>query len=227
MLGGDLDRQTYDNEPPRELPGGSSRPSKRVDLERFGRILRRQELNVLFLRRSCGETDVAAPMLEESDLGLVVQMANENDPDGNPVVRKHAVDALGRFRDVEATEALWRIFSSESEVEAVRGQAALALARSTPSVTPALLHGYLQHASPMIRQYVAIALERVGNELSLSALGDALEREEDSGVRVRSIAAMNSIARRLNVRVREYPLPERPTEPLQPEQESPEDERTR
>jgi hypothetical protein len=43
---------------------------------------------------------------------------------------------------------------------------------------------------------------------------------------VRSIAAMHSIARRLNVRVREYALPERPGEPLQPERELPGDERT-
>ncbi len=214
-----LDRRTYDNEPPQELPGGNRRPSKRVDLERLERIRRRQELNALFLRRSCGQPDAVPPRLDEADLGLVVQMAEEKDPNGNPLVRKHAVDALGRFRDIEATEALWRIFSSESEVETVRGQAALALARSAPNVAPALLNGYLRHASPMIRQYVAIALERVGNELSLSALADELEREEDPGVRVRSVAATHAIAHRLGARIPDYALPERPTEPLQPDLE--------
>jgi HEAT repeat protein len=185
----------YNNEPPPTIPSGTQRPSKRVDLQRFDAIRRRQELNALLTRCTCGDSEAVVQDFEPGDLPILLQIAHERDPNGNPAIRKHAVRALGQFRTLEVMEVLWRITSDDLESEAVRGQALLALAHVTPSLAPSLLKEYLDDESALIRQVAVSALTEGGDQSSVKLVTELLEREQDIGVRQRAPMAVQSIGK--------------------------------
>lgn len=220
MADSKLIEEFRNNEPPPAIPGGARRPSKRVDLQKYDAIRRRQEINVMLLQRACGRDEVPELSFEQEDLGLLMQIARERDPNGNPAIRKHAIRALGIYRNLEAAELLWDIASSEMEHETIRGRALMALAQATPTVAPALVQSYLDNESALIRQAAVNALAEVGNELSLKAVIELLEREEDPGIRQRAAIAVQSIGKRLGVRVPEVKVTERPKEPRSPESDA-------
>jgi HEAT repeat protein len=185
----------YNNEPRPMPPGGTQRSSQRVDLQRFNAIRRRQELNALLTRRTCGVSEAFVQDFEPGDLPLLLQIVQERDPNGNPAIRKHAVRALGEFRNVEVLEVLWTIASEDLEPEGIRGQALLALAYVSPRMAPGLLQGYLDDESPLIRQAAVSALTEVGDQSALNLVTELLERERDISVRQRADMAVQSIGK--------------------------------
>jgi HEAT repeat protein len=209
--------EIYDNEPAPIVP---RRSSDRIDLKRFEAIARRQELNAALLRRTCGVHDAAPQEIELRDLNLLRLMAGERDPNANPTIRKHAIHALGQFKDLQAIELLWEIASSDLEAEAVRGHALLALARVSRKMAPGLLRWHLEDESPLIRQATVNALVETADEAVIGLLADLLERDSDAGVRQRAAAAIQSLAKQLNARAPRVRAPRRPRRPRAPARET-------
>lgn len=214
-----LIEEFHNNEPQPDVSGGPQRPSKWVDLQRFDAIRRRQELNTVLLQRACGEAELSPPVFEPEDVALLLQIARERDPNGNPAIRKHAIGAMGQFRNLEAMDLLWEIASSTMEHEAIRGQALTSLARVAPRMAPALLERYLDDESALIRQATVNALAEIGGEFALRLLSELLEREQDIGVQQRASIAVQSIGKQLRVGIPRVKVFKRPKRPLAPESE--------
>lgn len=192
--------QISNNEPARAIAGGLRRVSKRVDLERFELIRRRQELNAQLLERGCAFDDRPMVEVRPADLGLLLQIAREHDPNANPIVRKEAVLALGQLKSLEAAEALWQIASSETEHESLRGQALVSLVHVAPSMAPTLLQTQLHAKSPLVRQSAVNAIAEMGDRAGLEVLAALLKREKDRGVRQRATAAIHTLRTHLGLR---------------------------
>ena len=207
------------NEPAPDIPGGNQRPSKRISLERFDAIRRRQELNSMFLQRACGQADLSPLVFKPEDLNILLQIARERDPNGNPAIRKHAIQALGQFRDLETMEILWEIAASPMEHEAIRGQALKSLNRMAPRIAPLLLQTQLGNASALIRLATVNALAENEDAFTLQLLTRLLRREKDMGVRERAFLVAQSIGKQLRVRVPKPKLPKRPKTPRTPKSE--------
>jgi HEAT repeats len=209
----------YYNEPPPTIPGGNQRPSKRVDLGEYQAIQRRQELNAILLLRTCGREKALDRPLKSEDLPLLSQISRERNPNGNPAIRKHAINALAEFRDIGASELLWEIASSDMEAETIRGHALVAFARSTPRMAPVVLQRFLYDKSALIRQATVKGLAEVGSEFTLALLLQMLAKEKDIGVRQRAAVAVESLGKRLGVKVPKAKLRERPKKSLRPTSE--------
>jgi len=95
------------------------------------------------------------------------------------------------------------------EHEAIRGQALVALTRVAPRIAPVLLQTHLDDASAFIRLATVNALAETGGEFTLRLLTELLKREQDIGVRQRASLVVQSIGKRLRVRVPETKVPKR------------------
>ena len=211
--------QFYYNEPPPTIPGGTQRPSKRVDLGGYQAIQRRQELNAILLLRTCGRETAQDRAFKSEDLPLLLQISRERNPNGNPAIRKHAIDALAEFRDIGASELLSEIASSDMEAENIRGHALVAFARSTPGIATLLLQKFLYDKSAVIRQAAAKGLAAIGNEFALGLLVQMLAKEKNIGVQQRTAVAVESLGKRLGAKVPKAKLRERPKKPRRPASE--------
>jgi hypothetical protein len=166
------------NEPTADIQGGDSRSSKLVDLERFDAIKRRQMINTKLLLRACGEPQIeSAPTFENKDLELLVQIAREHDPNGNPIIRKHAVNALGQFSQLPALETLLEISTNDTEDESIRVQALISSAKISPQTAQILLPRHLKDRSSLVRQAAAYVLGRIGKASAKDVLTIMIKQE--------------------------------------------------
>jgi hypothetical protein len=207
------------DEPPPPIPGGTYRPSQRVDLQGFDAIRRRQELNRLLRTRTCDDAEPIAQELRPGDLDLLLQIARERDPNANPAIRERAIETLAEFRNLEAAELLAEIASSAIEHEAVRSQALLSMARTAPRLATGMLQQRLGDSSPLVREAAVIALAEIGGVASLGILTDQLERERDSGVRQRAAQAIQALGGQPRGRARTDGTGRRPRKPQIPDSE--------
>jgi len=215
----ELDDGFFLNEPTPEILGGNQRPSKRISMERFAAIRRRQELNSIFLQRACGQAELIPMVFKPEDLSILLQMARERDPNGNAAIRKHAVQALAQFRDLDTLELLWEIATSPLEHESIRGQALTSLNRITPGIAPLLLQTQLDNSSALIRLATVNALAGNEDAFTLQLLTKLMKREKDRGVRERAYLVAQSIGKHLGVRIPKLKLPKRPKTPRAPQSE--------
>jgi len=206
-------REFRNNEPSPRIRGGTERPSKRVDLQRFPAIQRRQELNSILLQRSCGIERTPSRIFEQEDVKLLLQIARERDPNENSAIRKQAIHALGQFKDLAVAELMWDIVLSDMEAEELQVNALTALAQITPTIARTLLHTLLSHESAVIRQSVVYTLAAIGNNTTLNLLTALLKRERNVGVREHTITTIRLIGERLGVSV----SPPREPQPSQEE----------
>lgn len=215
----ELAEESRNNEPAPRITGGPNRPSRRVDLARFRLVQLRQELNAQLLERSCGQNEAPTALYGSEDLSLLMQIAREHDANGNPAIRGRAIHTLGQYGPVTA-ELLWQIASSESEHEATKGQAFNALAHAAPHIAAALLPTCLSDKSALIRQEVVNALAETGERSAIELLQELLRREQDTGVRQRTMMAIQSLSKQLNLPVAEVKASRTLRKPHRPESES-------
>jgi hypothetical protein len=202
MADPDIIKEIRNNEPPQEIRGGIRRASKQVDLRQFPAIQRRQELNSMLLQYSCGTGEATSPSLvfRREDLNLLLQIARERDPNGNPYIRKQAIYALGQFRDLVTAELLWNVASSDLESGELREQALLTLAQVTPALARSLLQTYLTDESPRMRQAAVRALTSIGDTTTLNLLKALLKREQNVNVREYMNVAIGLLSEQAGIR---------------------------
>jgi HEAT repeat protein len=190
------------NEPPVEIRGGSTRQSVYVSLDGLEAVQRRQRINAALLSASCAVDHPEPPRFEIEDLGMLAQIARERNGNGNPLLRKQAVLALGQFRSLGAAETLWELASDETEHESVRVQAATALAAAAPRLAAGLQLQLLNASSALVRGEAARALAETGRLSALDTLRERYTTEEDVSAKQHIGAAMKAIGARYGVRVK-------------------------
>ncbi len=191
----------YNNEPSPEIEKGSTRPSKLVDLQNFESIRRRQALNGMVLRRICGESVEGTQTFSQEDRNILIQMALERDPNGNVAIRKHAIDALGQYKDLKVAESLLDISSSDVENEIVKSHALMSLAETSPTIATSILSYHISDKSPLVRQTVVNIIGRIGDESAIDALDRLLQSERDAAVLHRASTAIQSAEKRLGIKI--------------------------
>jgi hypothetical protein len=201
--------QIKNNEPAPVIVGGATRPSLRVNLSQYKIIKRRQELNASLLQASCAVGAPPPPVFKIGDLGLLLQIARENDPNGNPLIRKQAVRALGHLQSLEAVEFLWGLASNEAEHESIRIQAISSMAQAAPNLAASLLQTCLVDPLPLIRGAAAKALAGIGDLQALDHMKEIYRQEQDSGVKHCMEAAASTIASRFRVKLTGFKLTKR------------------
>ena len=190
------------NEPYSEMEGGDRRPSKLVDLQNFNSIRRRQALNSVLLRRACGnESEEGIHTFNQEDRDILVQMALERDPNGNVAIRKHAVNALGQYRELKVAESLLHISTSDIEDETIRSHALVSLAHVSPKMTRSILSHYITDRSPLVRQTLVNIISEIGDESALDLLGKISQKERDRAVIQRAFNAVQSVEKRLGITI--------------------------
>lgn len=168
--------QLRNNEPLQYINGGKSRPSKYVDLQKFDTIQRRQNLNEALLKRACGEPVTTPTHFEKEDLGILLQIIREHDPNANPMIRKHAIDALGQYHDLEVVEVLSEILSSDMEDEQARAHSLASIAKITPKVAQNLTPQYTNDKSSVVGQAAIYTLGEIGDESTIGILTELLKK---------------------------------------------------
>jgi HEAT repeat protein len=191
----------YNNEPAPIIKGGPKRLSRKVDLERFPAIRRRQELATELMKNTCATEPGPISKFMEKDLPVLMQIAQETGANVNPLLRKNAIRSLRQFKLIEVIELLLRISSSSSEHESIRGQALITLARISPLVTSNVIQSFLMDQPESIRQYAVTALEEIGDEKSLLILRNLIKKEHSRAIKSQAEASIRSVESRLGMQV--------------------------
>lgn len=166
-----------DNEPEYVISGSAKRASRKVDLEKFPAIKRRQKVTAILMNNSCGNEPSHTSRFAQEDLPVLMQIAQEAGPYTNPLLRKQAIRSLRQFREIQVIELLLRIGSSLVEHESMRGQALISLAHVSKTVTTNVIQSFLVD-QPSISEYIVTALREVGDENSLLILRNLLKKEK-------------------------------------------------
>jgi HEAT repeats len=191
----------HNNEPSPQIEKGDSRPSKLMNLQNFESIRRRQALNAVMLRRMCGESVGGVQTFSQEDRDILIQMTLERDSNGNIAIRKHAIDALGQYKDLKVAESLLDISSSDVEDEIVRSHALMSLAQTSPKIATSILSYHISDKSPLVRQTVANIIGKIGDRSAIDTLDRLLQNERDAAVLHRASTAIQSAEKRLGVAI--------------------------
>lgn len=129
-----------------EVPGGRTRASVLVDLERWPAVQRRRELNERLLAGTCGiDGDERRVRFDREDLELLLLVTRERFGGRSALLRHRAVQALGAIDDGAAVECLTDLALSPVEVDGIRITALGALG---PERARELLDELAEHPSP-------------------------------------------------------------------------------
>ena len=201
--------QIKNNEPAPVIPGGPTRLSTQVDLGKYKLIQRRQEINALLLEASCAVGSPLPPTFKLKDQELLLQIAHEHDPNGNPLIRKQAVQALGQMRSLEVVESLWGLVADREEHESIRIQAIASLGQVAPRLAGTLLETCLADPSPLIRGAAARGLAGSGDLGTLDRMREFYAAEEDLGVQQRLRESASIITGRFETRQAGFKAPKK------------------
>ncbi|MCS6799804.1 MAG: HEAT repeat domain-containing protein [Myxococcota bacterium] len=118
------------------------------------------------------------------------------DPAEAPWVRLRAVAAAGYFRTEDSRAFLRAVARDPAQPELVVREALLALARAFGAAAVADIGPFLEHPSTLVREAVAIALGRIGDERARGAARRRIGAEPDPTVREALERVARSPARR-------------------------------
>jgi hypothetical protein len=203
-----------------EKSGDLRRQSRRVNLDKFPEIRRRQDINMRLLEHTCANEVRQPPRFDATDLPLLLQIARERHTNINPLVRRGAIQALGAFQTLEVANALAELGSSADEHESVRAHALMVLSGMGPQVATAVLMHQLADRSAVVRQAAAKALAQTGDKVTAERLVQMATKDKTPAVRYAAAASVASIHARLGLAVPKLPVVKRPSKPRAPTTDS-------
>lgn len=122
------------NEPVKEIKGGTRRKSTIVDLKKYGRIVRRIELNQLLMLNCPDKAKEAIGSIKVSDHEILRVMAQETIISrNNPTTRRKAIHFLGHFPTRENINFLSDLVEFGDD-HYIRGEALTAVSKSNLSL---------------------------------------------------------------------------------------------
>lgn len=190
------------NEPVKPIPGGTRRESVEVDLKAYPQIQRRLRLNRLLLAHDPEVAEESLAELGEGDLPVLRRMAQETILSGNePMLRRNAISALGRFPNPENLNLLAQLARYGEDLY-VRGAALAALADTGISMVLPVLKEGLAARDPIEYQIAQQGLVRLGAVIGSGPIEELLVRERRGAVRSGVSAALNELAQEVPTRVR-------------------------
>jgi HEAT repeat protein len=152
------------NEPAKVIAGGAFRESTRVSPEALPAAVARRMVLDRMLASHCPPSD-SLDQIQATDEPILRLMVQETIVTGcNPVVRKHAIAALSRFRSSD-TINLVASLADQGEDEYVRSAAVHSLGNMTlASMAPIFVQG-LRDSSALVRNAAAQSLVRLRDSL--------------------------------------------------------------
>jgi HEAT repeat protein len=184
------------NEPVKPIPGGRKRESIRVDPKEFPAIERRLRLNRLLLIHDPEEVEERIAQIEEKDLPVLRQIAQESILSGNePTVRRNAIKVIGRFITPENLNLLTNL-ARFGEDPYVRGSALTSLAQSGIALAlPVLKEGLAAH-DPIEYRRAQLGLLHLGEKLGIKRINELQVRERRKKVLMRLKAIVHELKRK-------------------------------
>jgi HEAT repeat protein len=201
---------------PPQRSGDLRRPSRRVSLDKYPAIKRRQDINTRLLSHTCANEERVAIRFAAEDVPVLLQIAQERSANTNPLLRRGAIAALGGFQTLEVANALAALGSAPDEHEGVRAHALTVLADMSPQVATAVLMHQINDKSALVRQAAVKGLARTGDKAVAERLAGLVSKDKSAGVKQAAAAAVAAIHTRLGLAVPKLPAVKRPSKPQAP-----------
>jgi HEAT repeat protein len=183
------------NEPPKYVPGGAQRVSRRVTPTDYPNVQRRLRLNRLLLMHDPEVAEENLAQIEEEDLPVLRRMAQESILSGNtPVLRRNAIAALSRFPTVENLNLLTEL-AQYGEDSYVRGASLTALANTNLAMALPLLKEGLAGRDLVEYRRAQEGLLRLAAEFGTGSIEDLMVRERRKTVRRRLTVVLDELSR--------------------------------
>jgi hypothetical protein len=120
-------------EPPQpEVPGGRRRASRRVDLDKYPAVARRQSINVRLMSGLCGHDTEPRAYFAAADAAMLAIIAGERFDAAHIALRRQALAALAETQTLESADQLAATALASIEDPSARAIALNALARASP-----------------------------------------------------------------------------------------------